>query len=434
MKKSKSFWKINLLIGLLALILCSDCLADSLLSVPRKIQEHSQWCWAGSSQSVLAYYNSSDYPSQCKIANWAWDRTDCCGNFVFDWRSACNKPNSLSTGDGSLRAILEHWGVKSDFINSYLDQSTARTELDAGRPFVMRFGWTGGGGHFLVGRGMIGNRLNYMDPWPGNGYTISSYDWVVSASDHSWTHTLQITTDYSEPKVTITATDGSASEGGADSGAFKVSRAGSSTVSPLTVNYTVGGSATSGADYKGLPGSVIIPAGRSSATIPVTPKDDSTFETRETVIVTLSAEPTYSVDFPDSAQVSIRDNEIKDTYESDNLPTMAKTILSGETQYRSLHKAQDVDWAKFTLDQTSEVTIETNGVTGGDTVIALFGPNTPLTLIVKDNDSGVGHFSLIHRTGAQALEPGTYYIRVRQYGMNAAISRYTLSLLAQPVE
>ena len=30
-----------------------------------------------------------------------------------------------------------------------------------------------------------------MDPWPGNGYSINDYDWIVSGGGHSWTHTLQ---------------------------------------------------------------------------------------------------------------------------------------------------------------------------------------------------------------------------------------------------
>ena len=38
-----------------------------------------------------------------------------------------------------------------------------------------------------------------------------------------------------------------------------------SATGPLTLTYTVGGSATSGADYVALPGSVTIPSGASSA-------------------------------------------------------------------------------------------------------------------------------------------------------------------------
>ena len=419
---------------LLAVLLGSNCFADTILSVPDKIQEHSQWCWAGASQSILAYYKSTQYPSQCRIVNWAWGRTDCCGNTTFSWKSPCNKPNDMFGSDGSLQAILENWGVSSDTVYSSLDKATATAELEAGRPFVMRFGWASGGGHFLNGRGISDNNLYYMDPWPGNGYTISSYDWVVSSSDHTWTHTLQITTAYSRPRVTVAATDDSASEGGADPGKFTVSRAGSSTASDLMVTYSVGGTATGGTDYQKLPLSVTIPAGKTSATILVTPRNDRLAEANECVIVTLVTSTDYTTGFPNSATVTIKDNDSGDRYEPDNKPATAKTIVSGETQYRSIHVLGDGDWVKFTLEQTSDVTIETNGMAGDDTVIALFGPDSPTTLIEKDNNHGAGYFPRIERMGSGALTAGTYYLKVREYGNNKTIFSYILSLDVQPVD
>jgi hypothetical protein len=67
----------------------------------------------------------------------------------------------------------------------------------------MRFGWTSGGGHFLDGYGydLNGQYLDYMDPWPGNGYTKSLYTWVASAADHTWTHSLQITSPPAKPNL-----------------------------------------------------------------------------------------------------------------------------------------------------------------------------------------------------------------------------------------
>jgi hypothetical protein len=170
--------------------------ADEVLYAPESIQEHSQWCWAGSSQAVLQHFGT--YVEQCEIANWAWGRTDCCGNTDFDWDNTdCNYWNYMYGTSGSLQGILSNWGVGSDARAYALDQAVAVSEIDAGRPFVMRFGWTSGGGHFLAGYGydQSGTYLDYMDPWPGNGYTKSLYTWVVSATGHAWSHTLQVTTD-----------------------------------------------------------------------------------------------------------------------------------------------------------------------------------------------------------------------------------------------
>ena len=176
--------------------------ADVLLNVPNIAQEHSQWCWAATSRATLDYYRS--WVSQCQIANWAWGRSDCCASSVFYWSHACNNPNYMYGTSGSLQNILVHWGVSSSARTYALAQNTAVSEINAGRPFVMRFGWYSGGGHFLVGYGydQNGDYLDYMDPWPGNGYTKSLYSWVVHADyDHDWTHTLQITTPSPTPGV-----------------------------------------------------------------------------------------------------------------------------------------------------------------------------------------------------------------------------------------
>ncbi|MBM4254310.1 MAG: hypothetical protein FJ147_00255 [Deltaproteobacteria bacterium] len=110
------------------------------------------------------------------------------------------------------------------------------------------------------------------------------------------------------PTVSIQATTATAAEGGA-AGQFTVSRTGSTT-SALTVNYTVGGTASSGGDYQALSGSVTIPAGQTTAVIAVTPVDDTAVESNETVVATLSANAAYTVGTPASATVTITDNDV----------------------------------------------------------------------------------------------------------------------------
>lgn len=165
---------------------------DETLAVPECIQEYSNWCWAGTSQAVLDYYGQ--YPSQCEIANYAWSTTRCCSGSsdFYDRVKGCNKANFLYGANGSIEDILDHWGVDSVGTDDPMTWTESVSELDSGYPFVMRWGWSSGGGHFLVGYGYItsGSYLKYMDPWPGEGYTTSLFTYVVSASDHDWTHTL----------------------------------------------------------------------------------------------------------------------------------------------------------------------------------------------------------------------------------------------------
>lgn len=183
-------------------VLPSPALADGVLAVPEAFQEHSQWCWAGSASGVFQYYGKN--VTQCAMANYAWSRSDCCGSTTFNWNHACNQSNSMF-GTSGLQGILAHWGVNSAAVYSHLAQSTVVSEINAGRPFVLRYGWTGGGGHFLVGRGIQGNNVYIMDPWPGNGYTISTYSSTVSSSSHNWTHSLRLTTNPATAKAAVTS-------------------------------------------------------------------------------------------------------------------------------------------------------------------------------------------------------------------------------------
>ncbi len=112
-----------------------------------------------------------------------------------------------------------------------------------------------------------------------------------------------------EPTVSVSASDAAAAEAGLDPGTFRITRSVGIITSPLTVNYTMGGSAASGTDYTAPSGSVIIAANFTAATVTITPIDDSVYEGNETVILTLSANAAYGVGSPASATVTIAENE-----------------------------------------------------------------------------------------------------------------------------
>ncbi|WP_235529004.1 Calx-beta domain-containing protein, partial [Cylindrospermopsis sp. CR12] len=56
----------------------------------------------------------------------------------------------------------------------------------------------------------------------------------------------------------------------------------------LTVNYTIGGTATNSSDYTSVGTSVAFAAGSSTATVTVDPTSDITVESDETVELTLA--------------------------------------------------------------------------------------------------------------------------------------------------
>ncbi len=145
-----------------------------------------------------------------------------------------------------------------------------------------------------------------------NSSNTSSFD-TTSGIDN-WSYTLQA---QSLPVVDLEAVDASAGEAGVNVGVFRVSFGGigdahtvAEEVPGLTVSYTVSGSATPGADYAPLAGTVVIPTGATSADITVTPIDDALAELDESVTLTLSAGSGYQLGASTSATVIIVDNDV----------------------------------------------------------------------------------------------------------------------------
>mgnify|MGYP001085340912 CR=1 FL=1 len=117
------------------------------------------------------------------------------------------------------------------------------------------------------------------------------------------------------PTVTMQATDPSAAEELQDTGTFTVSR--DQTSGDLVVYYSVGGTAGPGDYQETLSGQVTILDGQPSTTITITPIDDSEVEGDETVVLTLTADPAYTIGSPSSDTVTIADNDVYPTVEFD---------------------------------------------------------------------------------------------------------------------
>lgn len=107
------------------------------------------------------------------------------------------------------------------------------------------------------------------------------------------------------PTVSVAASDAAASEIGSNPGTFTFTRSAAGP-SALTVAYSIGGSATPGADYAALTGSITIPANATQASVNVNPILDGLVEV-ETVTATVVSTANYSTAAPSSATVTISD-------------------------------------------------------------------------------------------------------------------------------
>ena len=139
--------------------------------------------------------------------------------------------------------------------------------------------------------------------------------------------------------VSVAASDAFASESPVDKATFTLTRSGSATLlmSPLTVSYTVNGTATSGVDYTALAGTVMFAAGSATATVDVTPIADKFTEGAETVKLVLTTVEPYDLGAPAEATVTITDTD---------------TPLVSVTAFDSTASETPVDKGRFRFSRT----------------------------------------------------------------------------------
>lgn len=141
-----------------------------------------------------------------------------------------------------------------------------------------------------------------LDLAPG-GYTIQ-VSGVGGTSGVALVEAYDITSS-SVPFVSVLATKPTTDTAGANPALFTITRTGT-TLQPLTVSYTLSGSAVPGVDFVNVPGTVTIPAGASSATVEIKPyATTQTATTSKGVTLTLVDTAVYDAPLNNSASVSI---------------------------------------------------------------------------------------------------------------------------------
>ncbi|MEV4614467.1 papain-like cysteine protease family protein [Kitasatospora sp. NPDC049258] len=150
------------------------------LNITMQQQQQSNWCWAGSGNTVAAYFGYSY--TQNQFCNAAFNRSI---------NSSC--PNNQATL-GNVQTALNWIGINpGSYVTGYLRYSTVQTEIDANRPIETRIEWSSGGGHMqlIYGYDVGSNWVYWGDPWPSSSrYNWADYAYYVSNSSFSWTHSL----------------------------------------------------------------------------------------------------------------------------------------------------------------------------------------------------------------------------------------------------
>jgi ABC-type bacteriocin/lantibiotic exporter with double-glycine peptidase domain len=140
------------------------------LDVPNIKQEKDQWCWAGTSVSVLKYYGKSI--SQTSFVNTVKGAT-------------LNQPATMY----EVKRGLNYYGLNSSVSESPMSFSTLISNIyNSEKPVMPLIQWTTGGGHFVNIDGYDDGStdyITYMDPWYGDHY-VKTYNSFKNSSTQTW--------------------------------------------------------------------------------------------------------------------------------------------------------------------------------------------------------------------------------------------------------
>ena len=172
---------------------------------------------------------------------------------------------------------------------------------------------------------------------------------------------------------------------------------------PVTITYTVSGTATPDVDYQALSGTVTIPAGQREAIIQIIPKDDNLVEGVETVIIHLTGATSSlpGVTWPLAAQQSVTVNIVDDDVVTMEIFAPA-TAVEGTVLPVKLRASQpsatDIPVA-ITMQYDAARTVSTTVPRTGNTITVVLPANQTevsfnITLVDNDINDDDGYLNL----------------------------------------
>lgn len=165
---------------------------------PAYIQSQTQWCWAASTQMVYWCYKPGSI-QQCDAVNVSknLEMNTGCGSLANSATSACTSPLTFNNPQymygcaGSLQSILSNYAIPSTSFASNLSAATLSAAVSARKLVIARWGWNGGGGHFVVVNRYKSGNVYFNNPL--SGAVIWSYNAFNTANGAgTWTHTLRM--------------------------------------------------------------------------------------------------------------------------------------------------------------------------------------------------------------------------------------------------
>jgi len=163
------------------------------------------------------------------------------------------------------------------------------------------------------------------------------------------------------PTISVEATDPIGWRVGPDPAVFTISRAGNANF-PMTVNFSLGGTATGGIDYRTVSNFVTLAAGATSTNLVIMPVAGTNVIASKTVILAISANTNYLVGATNSTFITIAGNSgpITSTEFASGAATLTWASVAGKV-YQVLYKnsLSASNWSTFSTNITASGSLTT---------------------------------------------------------------------------
>lgn len=210
--------------------------------------------------------------------------------------------NQAGSGTASLTLTLAG-------LSPVITSAPAAT-VEAGQPFTYQITSNTPGASFGASNLPLGLSVTAAGLISGTVAVPGTYNVTLQTANklsNYGTTPLTLTVTASKPTLNLVATVPVVAAGSGAEGTFLVSRTGDASQT-LTVAYTIQGSAVNGTDYRLLPGTRKLKAGRTSVKIHVFPAG-TPLAARRTVKLTLTSSAAYQVGSLSTAKVKVRPGE-----------------------------------------------------------------------------------------------------------------------------
>ena len=154
--------------------------ATKVLSVSRVKQDKSNWCWAAASEMVGGY-KVSGAPTQWQVVELIF------GN------AYPNVGGSVDNMVSGVQYVSKY--TKKAYVSSFSSLPSLQSEINAGKPMIIRMGWNAGGGHAIVGAGYSDSSIYAIDPWENTSnryyaYTLLKNGGTIATGTGKATHAV----------------------------------------------------------------------------------------------------------------------------------------------------------------------------------------------------------------------------------------------------